>query len=318
MPGVNDQQIRQARETDLLSWLEATEPDNLRKVGGEYCLRDHDSLKISNGRWNWHSRGIGGRSALDYLVKVRGMGFVAAVETLCDGRAVSAPMQAVPQLPPAQHKFSSPPKSASNYRIMAYLQSRGISKKLIDRCIKSEILYESTPYHNAVFVGRDNTGEPRFACARGTLGDFKRDVAGSDKRFGFLLPTVSPEGTAKLAVFESPIDALSHAELTGEDCYRLSLAGTAPVALLHFLEDAHIHEHPLISHISLCLDNDAAGITASAGIKHILQKDARFAQITVTHDQPAGSKDYNEALLAHQRQDKRQEQSRQCDGGFSL
>ncbi|MDL2233260.1 DUF3991 and toprim domain-containing protein [Ruminococcaceae bacterium OttesenSCG-928-L11] len=308
MPGVSTEQVEQARQVNLLAYLQAHEPDNLRRAGGEYHLADHDSLKISpNGMWNWHSRGFGGRSTLDFLIKVRGMSFVSAVEALCDGRAVSVPAQ--PQLPsrPIRQEFSLPPKSPSSYRVKAYLESRGISKALIDRCIRAGFLYESTPYHNAVFVGKDREGKARFACARGTLGSFKRDVAGSDKRFGFVLPPVSPEGSGTLAVFESPIDALSHAELTGEDCHRLSLAGTAPLALLHFLVEAHEHGSPDIRHISLCLDNDAAGLTASADIKSLLEKDPRFAHITVTHDQPRLGKDYNETLLAHQRGDKAQD-----------
>lgn len=88
--------------------------------------------------------------------------------------------------------------------------------------------------------------------------------------------------------------------------------------LLHFLEEANSNGHPVISCISLCLDNDAAGITTSTGIKHILENDVRFTHIIVTHDQPTGSKDYNEALLAHQQQDKIQEQGRRRDGGFSF
>ena len=30
-----------------------------------YCTAEHDSLKISNGKWYWWSRGFGGYSALD-------------------------------------------------------------------------------------------------------------------------------------------------------------------------------------------------------------------------------------------------------------
>ena len=91
MAGVSKEQVEAARQVDLLSWLQQNEPDNLRRAGGEYYLRDHDSLKISHGKWNWHSRGIGGRSTLDFLIKVRNMSFVAAVEALCDGRAVITP-----------------------------------------------------------------------------------------------------------------------------------------------------------------------------------------------------------------------------------
>lgn len=319
MSGVSAEQVEQARQVNLLSYLQAYEPQNLCRAGSEYHLADHDSLKISpNGKWNWHSRGFGGRSALDYLIKVRGMGFVAAVETLCDSRSIPVSVHTAPSRPVERQGLWLPQRSSSNYRVTAYLQSRGIGKSLIDRCIKAGILYESTPYHNAVFVGKDRTGDPKFACARGITGSFKRDVAGSDKKFGFLLPPVAQEGAAKLAVFESPIDALSHAELTGQDCYRISLAGTAPLALLHFLGEAHARGYPEITHVSLCLDNDAAGLAAMESIEKLLRDDSRFAHITVTCDPPAVGKDYNESLLAHRREAKTQERGHQHNDGPAL
>ena len=61
--------IEQARQLDLLTYLQHYEPSNLRRVAGNvYCTREHDSLKISNGKWYWWSRGFGGVSALDYLI----------------------------------------------------------------------------------------------------------------------------------------------------------------------------------------------------------------------------------------------------------
>ncbi len=73
MPGVTKEQITKAKEWDLLSYLQAYEPEELQRCGqNEYCTRTHVSLKISNGKWCWNSRGIGGRTALDYLIKVRG------------------------------------------------------------------------------------------------------------------------------------------------------------------------------------------------------------------------------------------------------
>ena len=87
MPGVTKEQIAQAKEWDLLSYLQTYEPQELKRSGpNEYCTRTHDSLKISNGKWCWNSQGIGGRTALDYLIKVRGMDFVGAVEALCGYR----------------------------------------------------------------------------------------------------------------------------------------------------------------------------------------------------------------------------------------
>lgn len=71
--------LEQARQIDLFSYLRAYEPSNLVKVKGTtnvYCTAEHDSLKISNGKWYWWSRGFGGYSALDYLMKVKEYGFV--------------------------------------------------------------------------------------------------------------------------------------------------------------------------------------------------------------------------------------------------
>ena len=46
-------------------------------------------------------------------------------------------------------------------------------------------IYEDTAHHNAVFVGRDEDGIPRYAHSKGTAGNFRLDVKGSDKAFNF-------------------------------------------------------------------------------------------------------------------------------------
>ena len=77
--------LERVRQIDLLSYLREFEPSNLVKVKGTsnvYCTAEHDSLKISNGKWYWWSRGFGGYSALDYLIKVKEYDFVEAVEIL--------------------------------------------------------------------------------------------------------------------------------------------------------------------------------------------------------------------------------------------
>lgn len=63
--------IARARELELLTYLETYEPDELVKISsGVYSTRTHDILKISNGKWMWWSRGVGGRNALEYLIIV--------------------------------------------------------------------------------------------------------------------------------------------------------------------------------------------------------------------------------------------------------
>ena len=71
-----EEQIKKAREIDLMTYLQSYEPTELVHVSGNtYCTQTHDSLKVnaSNGKWYWWSRGFGGASALDYLMKVRGL-----------------------------------------------------------------------------------------------------------------------------------------------------------------------------------------------------------------------------------------------------
>ena len=58
MSYVSPEAIRQAKQMDLLTYLQSYQPDELVKLsGGTYCTRQHDSLKISNGKWHWFSRG---------------------------------------------------------------------------------------------------------------------------------------------------------------------------------------------------------------------------------------------------------------------
>ncbi|MDC0797602.1 hypothetical protein [Coprococcus comes] len=72
MPYIAPEVVTEAKRMDLLTYLRTYEPGQLVRVSGNtYCTREHDSLKISNGKWMWWSRGIGGRTALDYLIKVR-------------------------------------------------------------------------------------------------------------------------------------------------------------------------------------------------------------------------------------------------------
>ena len=302
MPGVTKEQIARAKEWDLLSYLQAFEPQELRKCGGrEYRTVTHDSLKISNGKWNWHSRGIGGRTALDYLVKVRGMDFVSAVETLCGerGAAVWTPSEAS-RRGKTEKTFTLPQENRCGTAAVSYLLGRGIDAEVISQCIREGILYESRGYHNCVFVGKDSKGKARYACLRGIYGTFKNDVDGSDKRYSFSLPSADKD-SPYVAVTESPIDALSVASLLkmqGEDWTKnhyLSLGGTAPRALLGFL-----HDHPAVNCISLCLDNDRAGLSGMEKIREALKEDAELSRrIRVVVDNPPpdfGGKDYNELL----------------------
>ncbi len=178
--------------------------------------------------------------------------------------------------------------------VLAYLQGRGIHADVIRRCLADGVLYEGRYYGKAVcvFVGRDENGEAQFGCMRGINTNMKRDCIGSDKRFSFALEPVG-ENCKSLAVFESPIDAISHLCLfPDEDAWRLSLGGTSDVALIAFLD-----RNPNIERISLCLDADEAGQTATNIFQSFFNGEGRYAYINVKSEPPHAAKDYNEALL---------------------
>jgi hypothetical protein len=330
MPGVSEEQVRIARDVDLLSYLQAREPHELLPPkNGEYRTVTHGSLVISNGKWVWNRGGFGGNNALDYLIKMRGMGFVEAVETVL-GSGASRPFSSLPEKspePPSRKWTFYPPKPVRYPgRAVSYLQRRGISPEVISQALQAGIFYESryynpqSAYHNAavcVFTGKDEAGNIAFAAMRGIDTDFKQDKAGSDKRFNFHIPAKNPD-SRNLAVFEAPIDALSHATLRQRngwnwDGHRLSLGGTADVALIAFLE-----RNPQIRRITLHLDNDAAGLIAMRKIKARLAADSRFKRITVSVNPPRRGKDYNESLLRDIDQGREQKQTRRREADILL
>ena len=196
MPYIAPEVITEAKRMDLLTYLREYEPGELVKFSSNtYTTRTHDSLKISNGKWMWWSRGIGGKSALDYLIKVRGMDFVQAVQTIMGNGSVSFPtcknIKSYEEQP-----LLLPEKSPTADVVFDYLFGRGIDLAIIQDCIADGTIFESSKYHNVVFIGKDENGTPKYAAYRGTIGSsFKGDASGSDKRYSFRLLADKPSDT---------------------------------------------------------------------------------------------------------------------------
>ena len=293
--------IEQARQIDLLSYLQRYEPNNLKRVAGNvYCTKEHDSLKISNGKWMWWSRGIGGNSALDYLVKVKGLSFLEAVETIM-GCKVALPTDYCTPKKETPKELKLPPKSASTDRITEYLFGRGIDYEIITHCIQKGLIFESLPYHNAVFVGKDEKGTPRYAAYRATnKSRLMGDASGSDKHYSFRL---EGSNNSEVHLYECAIDALSYATLmkmNGDDWRKenlVSLAGVyaprekieeskVPAAVEGFLKS-----HPEIKRIVLHFDNDEVGRKATQALQIILSD-----RYEVIDSPPKFGKDFNDFL----------------------
>lgn len=172
---------------------------------------NHDSLKISNGKWCWHSRSIGGKNALKYLIEVKNIPFTEAVEIITGQAAVMPSVSRSPAVSPPKPKVLLLPKvNRTATAGFNYLRSRGIDAELIHHCIRTGRFYESYPHHSAVFVGLDKENKPRYATIRGIGNDFIGEANGSDKRYSFSFPA---EHSDTLCLFESAVDLLSFATL---------------------------------------------------------------------------------------------------------
>ena len=303
MPFYDSEAIERARQVDLLTYLQTCEPQELVHVSGNvYCTKTHDSLRISNGKWCWFSRGIGGYSALDYLIKVNGYSFLEAMETI-SGRAAIPPPSFVPAPKEEKPKHLLLPQAAPDNRaMMAYLKGRGIDQEILDYCVQTGRIYESRNkgHSNVVFVGFDKDGKARFGCLRGiSEARFHGDLSGSDKHFSFAL-VADDRPVREVHVFEAAIDAMSYASLKimyHKDWRKiayLSLAGVfaskranvVPVALEQFLKD-----HSQITKVVLHLDNDRVGRQAAESIMGGLDK-----KYTVLNRPPRAGKDVNDYL----------------------
>jgi len=213
--------------------------------------------------------------------------------------AIQPPVSASKTEKPKPKAFVLPRTSRCATHMVNYLMRRGIDIEILQYCMETGRLFESYPYHNAVFVGMDEKGTPRYAALRGE--GFMGEADGSDKHYSFGIPAEQPNET--LHLFESPIDLLSYATLL--KLYRqnwrqehlLSLSGvyqprenaeetTTPAALERFLQS-----NPNVKKIVLRFDNDETGRAAVQTILAVLPD-----SYEIIDKPPPSGKDYNDYL----------------------
>ncbi len=247
------EQIDRANQTDLVSFLKS-QGEDLTRAGNEYRWKRHDSLTVRGNKWYRHSQSKGG-GPVDFVMEFYGRSFTEAVQLLTGEQGEGKPEQPCPA---PLSDFRLPSRSPTAEQVKKYLtDTRRIDKDVADFFISGGDIYEEAAHRNAVFVGRDESGIPRYAHQKGTAGSFRFDVKGSDKAFNFCY---RGEGE-KLFVFEAPIDLLSFLCLFKKNWQKqsyLSLGGVGERALLRFLSD-----RPNITTVYLCLDSDEAGNAAT-------------------------------------------------------
>lgn len=307
----SQEQYNKAINTDLANFL-MSKGYNLMRKGKEFCLKEHDSLVLSNNEWFWHSKGVGG-SPVQFLQIYENKSFVEAIIELSEFDGYSYNKSELEYVEPVKNtpdygKFELPVKNENNSRVFSYLtKTRGIHPHIVNSMVKHNLLYESDK-HNCVFIGYDNENKPHYASLRGTISDtnikaFKQDVPNSNKDYGFKV--INNPDNRKIYVLESPIDIMSFMTLLKKHDLEfkkynfLSLGGLSDRSLNRFLED-----NPNFNKIVFCLDNDVDGKDKDGNpynhgqekVKKLTKKYSEKGYICSSHKPKL--KDYNEDLIA--------------------
>ena len=274
------EQIDRANRADIADFLR-TQGETLERAGNEYRWKRHDSLTVRENKWYRHSQSKGG-GPIDFVMEFYGRSFTEAVQLLTGELGEGKPEQTAP---PPLSDFRLPPRSPDPGQVKRYLtEARRIDEDVTGFFLSTGDIYEEAAHHNAVFVGRDESGIPRYAHQRGTTGNFRLDVKGSDKAFNFCY---RGEGE-RLFVFEAPIDLLSFLCLFKKEWQKqsyLSLGGVGEKALLRFLSD-----RPNIKTVYLCLDSDQAGNDACSRLAELVPEGLTVHRLVPLF------KDWNEVL----------------------
>ncbi len=274
--------VKKAKEVDLLNYFMNYNPTELVKKGVDtYSLKSHDSVIISNGLWHRFSTNEGGKTALDYLIKVEKKTLQEAVRCILNKEIIEYSVPKVEQK--ENKKILIPVKSSTNKQAIEYLKNRGIDEEIIYECIDNKLIYQEDKTNNIVFLGYDNDGNIKYAGCRSTNNKrIMRDAKGSSKEFSFRL--LSNIKNHSIHIFESAIDLLSYAtmlKIKGYDYKNqnlIALAGVylpssiieqskVPIAIQNYLK-----KHEDTENIVLHFDNDIAGRQATKAMIIALNK----------------------------------------------
>jgi hypothetical protein len=283
-----DEQKLQANAVDLPEFL-ARQGVKLLKSGTEWRIsRDH-SVTIRGRDWFDHASEKGGH-AISFVQEFYKLSYPDAVTMLLGGEGGKPFPQAAENSKSPPKSFVLPTANETINRVFAYLtKTRKIQRSTVAFFAERKLLYEDTPHHNAVFVGYDSEGVPRYAQRHGTQEgkpSFQQNIEGIDLRFSFHWI-----GNSEcLYAFESPIDLMSFIDLNtsywiAHSC--VSCCGVSSKPILEMLKLA-----PQIKTVNLCLDNDETGCQACARMSELV-KERGAAALRLTPK----LKDWNEDLI---------------------
>lgn len=132
--------LEELKKVDLVTYFRNIMPYELVKVStNEYTTKTHDSLRMSNGLWNWCSRGFGGRNAIDYLIKTEQLEFNDAANLLLKQLQNKMPIIEQQPIKNKEKHIIIPEKNSASDKVFLYLKSRGIDEEIIKKCIEKKL-----------------------------------------------------------------------------------------------------------------------------------------------------------------------------------
>ena len=288
---VTAEQIECANLVNLPDFLR-NQGFELKRVGKEYVLKEHDSLHIKDnkpgerGKWFQFSADEGGNN-IQFVQKFMDLDFISAVELLSNERAIPTKAhyysESEVELPEKREIEVHDSKDIS--RISSYLHGvRGLSTESLAELIAEGRLSQEEKTGNAVFKIFDENGLLVGAEKVGTTAEkFKSVAKGSASGYGFEICKGNSRNTY---FFESAIDAVSFVNLYPElDNYRLiSMMGVKPSMVASAMQRYAIQPE----NIFLCTDNDKAG---NEFAEKLIAQYPAMRRMT-----PKGAKDWNDIL----------------------
>lgn len=280
-----DEQRELARQTDLVAFLRMC-GESVAPSGSEFQWNcSGQKITIRGNVWYNQYEQFGG-DAISFVQHFYDYSYPDSVVLLLALNCGIA-VPSYKSYPGAEFKL--PEKHDNMRRVYAYLlRQRGIDKDVLDAFSYRKLIYESSKYHNIVFVGYDKNKNPRHAHKRGSgsQSTYKGNAPGSLPSYSF--HWVGADDA--LYLFEAPVDLLSFISMNKSRWRNHSYAASCSVSEKVMWQ--MLHDYPYIKKVFICFDNDAPGQTAAKKIAEKLAKQNIECEILV----PVG-KDWNEDLL---------------------
>ncbi len=312
----SEEQIQKALATDIVAYAlsEGFDVENADKNQKAYHIKDMAGLYLfKNGGFHCFSDETKG-SIIDFAMKYQALTFVQAVENITG----ATPYQdydakyekTYVHKPISQEKtverkpLALPKKDANADEVEEYLTVvRQLDSEIVkDLIAKGDIFQAVTQkdqytFRNCAFVSFSEKREEK-ACSLRSIAvgsKFRQEYVNSDKSYAFAMQGKSE----RLFVFESPIDAISHAtlrKLNGIDYTkdsRISVGGLNDRAIERYLKaNDHIKE------IVFCFDNDKDS-TKNVGQEFAKKCYQKYSQRGFqTFVEVPKNKDFNEDLVS--------------------